>query len=557
MCLNIRPQDDTANLADYSAMKLWLAGTPASAATYSDRRADGTSFAHTTGDPFKLGSNECDIWLYRFKMYTVGLTDSQIISNFVVDCPNPTERLERDKRNDIYEIGVSGTIDKTKMMKNNPSLHVISIEAEEFPPTKGGDGKKKCKITHQINRGTRDNPVYPVEEQWYTVPKVDGGKTNYAQYTLQGTSSMNYREAAGNLDIDMKKCKMCYIDAQQQEKELEKGYKLYDNAVPEKYFNLKANVASSENANNACLVDLYNEYNPAVSRQKYEAQGTSKVVRDTNYGCPVAVFIKNTSTTQSLRLGVDGARVIPPEQEILYFAGDFINSKKNTKTLGQTDFYNGQMCIEFAENNNKKCIFHELTDFADENWEFSASDWTDIKAMYPWINNPKNQYIRNEVLHTIGEGEQGQEVNCHVKYYIKFKLDDNPIHVEGEQIHEIALGETGRVTCHLANINIIIDKERQLEKYPVIHTSEGMAATIVDGGVSADGTIIIDVTGCTPGAKVTCDYYYKKEIPEFLEVTDNATIINSSADGSVRIKINEDATAGDNVLVGYNFDRKD
>lgn len=335
MSLNIDPTK--------SSMKFWLAGTPAKGTTFLTGNIK-TQFVQGTPDAFTIGSDDCDVWVYRFKMYKAYLLDSEIMQNFIADCRNVKEMLARYLRNDIYD---GGNISIEKLMKAAPQLHIITIETEGFPADKGSSGNTPCKIIHQIGNGID-------ADQWYA---------ENALYTLQGTSSMNYRQCAGNLDINMKKTTMKVSKTQATLN----GYAMTENSIPVKYFNLKANVASSEHANNVCAADLFNTYNPLISM----AKSLNPKVRDTVEGHPCAVFIKNTGETDLL-LGVSGARSIAPGETILYFAGDMNNSKKNTEVFGQTgewdDEDHQQCCIEFLENTYTRCTF-KTSDFENEGWK--------------------------------------------------------------------------------------------------------------------------------------------------------------------------------------------
>ena len=526
LCINIKRNADVPNA---SAMKFWLAGTPAGANIYNGSQG-GTSFAQSgTGEKFHLGSDNCDIWLYRFKMYRRSLTDEEMIDNFVADCVNSDERIERDNRNNIYEVGTSGTISKTKLMAASPSLHIINIESDKFPPTKGGSGKTACIISHQIGNGR-------LEDQWLTKKA-----SKDPLYTLQGTSSMNYRQAAGNLDLDMKKCTMYYLDEAGEEVEIKK-WKHFDDAVGEKYFNLKANVASSENANNMCLADLYNEYDPYMTRQKAKTAGTGvNEVRDTMRGWPCAVFLKNTGSS-ALQLGVEGARWVQPGEEILYFAGDLLNSKKNTDTCGEDDYDNGQYNMEFAENNNKKCIFHETSDFMDENWEFDASDWTDIKARYPHITDPSTVSIQNELVYTVTGEEESPYIRKKVKYLINVEKDPTIKTVTDRLIYTVTGSET-------SNIVYLQMDEKYVENVTL------SAGDLVEEECDLDsGLMAITITGLLAGTQIIASYNYHDENAEI--TLTGATLLKMAQNGWILFDITGQS-AGTQVLANYTFDRVD
>jgi hypothetical protein len=220
---------------------------------------------------------------------------------------------------------------------------------------------------------------------------------------------MNYRQVAGNLDLDMKKATMQVLDSTEI---LEKGYAFTDKSIPVKYFNLKANVASSENANNRCAAELFNRYNPLISAAKAKE---NSFCRDTVEGYPCAVFIKNIGE-EELLLGVPGARKVAAGDTIFYFAGDMNNSKKNTDVFGQTsewdDEEHEQCCIEFAENTLSRCTF-KSTDFTDETWGEKDDDHFEFRypdgagtdamkanfiAMHHWVNSTDPLQATNEPL---------------------------------------------------------------------------------------------------------------------------------------------------------------
>ena len=282
--LNIDPNGVSKGDAANGIMKLWLAGTPARSTVYvkggnktyfvtggtsEDEDEDEEVLNPEDYDRFYIGSKECDIWLYRFRMYSDALTDNEMLQNFIADGKNANEIMERYQRNDIYSS--KKVLDKGKLMKAAPDLHVITIEANDFPVTKGSKGAVPCKITHQIGNGTD-------EDQWFS---------EEATFTLQGTSSLDYVVSAANLDIDLAPKSSSTIQVTKTEKPLD-GYAMTKNSIPVTYFNLKANVASSENANNVCAADLFNQHNPLQSKAKFE----DSRCRDTIEGHPCAVFFK-------------------------------------------------------------------------------------------------------------------------------------------------------------------------------------------------------------------------------------------------------------------------
>jgi len=127
------------------------------------------------------------------------------------------------------------------------------------------------------------------------------------------------------------------------------------------YINIKANVASSENANNVCAVDWYNTYQPF----KIVARENNAAIRDSVEAKPCAVFFTNTSNTTMWL----SSQKLEPGEQTLYFMGDLCNSKKNTAVFGQ----NGE-----GEHYTKCCI------------EDSGNDTPEQRFLVPPVFNEDN-----------------------------------------------------------------------------------------------------------------------------------------------------------------------
>jgi len=332
--------------------KFWMGGVPAKANLWGN----SSSFVHRTEDKFRIGSDDCDVWLYRFKMYNSGLTDNEMLTNYILDCVDSDELLNRYNRNRIYSgkgIAVGSDIDIDSLREAAPDLHIIVIETADFPAGKEKTDAVPCTVRHYKG--------LDASEAWEAVG---------AKYVIQGTTSTKYVDAAANLDIDMTETTMKRTSNQ----ELPNGYAMTADSIPVKYFNLKANVASSENANNVCMADLFNSFNPLVSK----AKSVNPKVRDSVEGHPCVVFITNTGE-DTLVLGHSASdvkktgRSVSAHDTVLYFAGDMNNSKKNKEVFGQDDKEYGdedhvQVCVEFLENNLTRCLF-KTHDFKNEWWD--------------------------------------------------------------------------------------------------------------------------------------------------------------------------------------------
>lgn len=155
----------------------------------------------------------------------------------------------------------------------------------------------------------------------------------------QGTSSNAYGESGRNIDIN------CSGGFTFGDDSAGSTYTLTENSIPEKYFNIKVNIASSENANNACIADDYNTFNPYTRKAKKE----NPKVRDTMAFYPCVVFIQETD--------VENATVFKDGQWHFYACGDIGNSKKNNDTQGMDPANHKEVIVEIDNNTDAQTRF--------------------------------------------------------------------------------------------------------------------------------------------------------------------------------------------------------
>ena len=131
-----------------------------------------------------------------------------------------------------------------------PQLRVIKLEAPWFT------NNKSDKVT-----GTTIEYIYKNGD-----PILDNWKAYNSMHSGQGTSSNNYGAAGRNLDLIFNKSG---LDGVKPYVILGDGSKtdkisLTRSSVQTNYLNVKLNIASSENANNALLQKRYDKYNPLL-----------------------------------------------------------------------------------------------------------------------------------------------------------------------------------------------------------------------------------------------------------------------------------------------------
>ncbi|MBR6826371.1 MAG: hypothetical protein IKM59_07480, partial [Oscillospiraceae bacterium] len=320
---------------------VWLHGIPSATFVYSST----DSWAQGSPVPVVIGSGDCDVWLYRMKMYRNSLTRYDILSNYIADAGTTALMMDRYERNDIY--AADGTISISKLVNANPDLRVLHIKAPKM--TTGKEDQVTCavELSHKNGKG-------------FTATGV--------KMKAQGTSSLEYGLAALNLDLDFSKA--VWTD---QKGETITAFAMRENSIPVDYFNIKLNVASSENANNVCLAEEYNAFQP----HRVPARVADPRVRDTVEGTPCAVFLTNTSHSA---IAV-GARTLGPGETFLYGCGDMNNSKKNFAVFGQDGTDPLQCCVEIKNNNNDPCRF-KSDDLSRETWD-GEEGTSDFEFRYP------------------------------------------------------------------------------------------------------------------------------------------------------------------------------
>ena len=336
---------------------VWMSGIPSGAFAY----ASTDSWVQGIPQPVVIGSPDCDVWLYGLRLYGNSLTEQDILANYIADSGTTEEMIARYERNDIY--GGNGQLSLSKLREAAPDLRILHISASDMTTSKTHEVTCNVDLSHKNGKGFTASGV---------VMKA------------QGTSSLEYGLAALNLDLDFSRAQW-----KDDKGETIESFAMTESSVPVDYFNIKLNVASSENANNVCLAEEYNAYNPYRSQPRRDnnlAEGI--MIRDTVEGHPCAVFLTNTAS----RPITAGSRTVAPGETILYGCGDMNNSKKNFAVFGQDNsLYPKQCCVEILNNNNAPCRF-QSDDLSGETWD-GAEGTSNFEFRYP--KNPTQEMKDN------------------------------------------------------------------------------------------------------------------------------------------------------------------
>ena len=315
--------------------------------------------------PISLGSDDCDLYIYRFKVYNKSLSDRDILNNFIADARSAEEMIARYDRNQIYKEGV---LDPDYLAEMCPDLRVIKLEVPHFTADK--DDK-----VYDPNIPTIIECIYkngdPIYDNWVAYDCVHSG---------QGTSSNNYGASGRNLDLIMKSYKdygnAPYIvlgDGSQVSK-----VSLTRESIPVNYFNVKVNIASSENANNALLQKRYNQYNPYKRPFVREDESIIPCIKDTMEFQNCVIFIKESDPDLSTHVEFN-------DNNYHFYAMGNIGDSKKTDSSRLTDPDDPYECIlEVMDNTLPNSTMP--TGKVDENgapiYPINPSEWCEGNSAY-------------------------------------------------------------------------------------------------------------------------------------------------------------------------------
>lgn len=279
------------------------------------------SFMQSTPQPITIGSEDCDVYIYRMKAYSTSLTDRGILSNFIADARNADEMVARYNRNQIYD--ENGLLDPYVLAEKCPNLRIILVDAPWFT----NDKSNKVSDTNITMIYKNGDPI------------LDNWTCTGAQHSGQGTSSNEYGYSGRNMDLIMDGDSALFTlgDGTTTSKTIT----LTRNSTPTDYLNVKVNIASSENQNNAQMTMRFNEYQP----YKRTARLRDSKIRDCMefYNC--VVFIRERNEDVSTH------REFTDTVYHYYALGNVGDSKKTDDTRVNDKKDPKECCIEIMDYN--------------------------------------------------------------------------------------------------------------------------------------------------------------------------------------------------------------
>ena len=354
----------------------------------------------TTPENLQLGSDDCDIHIYRMKFYNRKLENDEILQNFYADALDPTDMTARYERNRNTYITDKqpDTITPQSIAAACPDLRVIMIETPMLTEGKnsfikntsvrciykngrpednwiaynayhagqgtssdaygaagrnldiifGFDGidsviAPKAKNNYRFDSEYKSILVTGVTDTSNSIPSLD------TQYLDPIVTQINNNKAAGAADItkndlvngDYYPENTDYYPYDNQ-KIYFKGQgkiNLTDESVPNNWFNIKLNIASSENTNNALLQKRFDRYLPY--RDQVPAMRRDPYVKNSMEFFNTIVFIRETSANRN---------EFNDDAWHFYGIGNLGDSKKTDNTRVNIPLDPAEFCVEISDN---------------------------------------------------------------------------------------------------------------------------------------------------------------------------------------------------------------
>ena len=326
-------------------IKLYVNGVLCGVEQYKEN----DNFKQANPQNITIGSDTCGLDLYKLRFYTRNLSDDEQLNNFICDRSSMAERVAAQQRNNIYDI--SGNLTIASLPATIP---YIVLQCPELPQYKGD---KKSGVSMYYVDKLRPERCYSAAG---------------CQFDVQGTSSAGY--PIKNFKVKFKKG-ITYNDGRTAD-----GFPILEDGLISECLCLKADYASSEQANNVMLVDYYDE----LVRDYYltPAQEENSKVRTAISGKPIVVFWENTTTGE------------------MKFQGQYNmnNDKSNENVFGfDRDKWPKTECWEFSNNTSNRTLFKasewERT-ITNEKGEVIPEWMSDFEARFPDLDDPYSDYTQ-------------------------------------------------------------------------------------------------------------------------------------------------------------------
>lgn len=312
--------------------------------------ASGERFSQLNPVNISIGSNDCGIDIYNIRVYDNSLNRQQVLNNWIADTQIGDLMVERYQHNQVYN-------DAAQVVAANlPSnLPYFVLNAKELPQYKGD--KKTISGS-------------------YVVPGNSAKSFTFegCQINVQGTSSAIYYRK--NYDLQFK-------GGFTMQSGVVQNYKLQENSIPFNRFVLKADVASSEGANNTELTMFYNDTCPYRTPAMLE----NDKVRYGIEGYPIVVFWYNPDDRSTTFLGKYNFNLPKRAPEPYGYSGNMESWEWER---------NNSANVKFQDDDFTSMSYDALTQTSYPTWyddfeaRFPSDEWRDyskLKEFLSWVKS--------------------------------------------------------------------------------------------------------------------------------------------------------------------------
>lgn len=213
---------------------------------------DNDNFVQKNPVGITIGSNYAGIDVFNIRKYRQALTKEQILTNYMADITNVSEKIDCYNRNDIFDD--YSKISYTKVSQKMPCLTIIGA----LPAYKGD--KKKVRLVYEHNKDASKNFDY-----------------SGCSFDVQGTSSQ-------------------YFPRKNYKGKLPSIYKLFDDSVPEKAFCYKADYMDSSHRHNTVTANVVNSLYRAIGLLPPQTEDNNIQMAVRGYIC--AVFQRDDENSE-------------------------------------------------------------------------------------------------------------------------------------------------------------------------------------------------------------------------------------------------------------------
>lgn len=343
-------------------------GTPCRPMSYTK----DYSFTQENPVGITIGSNDCDVRIYRMKAYNKSLDSKAILNNFIADARTATEMIDRYKRNQIYDENQALTPEH--LAEACPDMRIITITAPHWTNDK-----------KDFVKNTTMECVYKNGD-----PKWDNFIIENAYHSGQGTTSNEYGDSGRNVDVIF--CadgvhqinskipldteyisKITYGDGTVID-DGTGGITLTRNSVPMRWTNFKVNIASGNMVTNALGQNRYNTYLPYSTPASKRDPRIKNAMEFVN----CVIFIRESDPDISTH------REFQDCEAHFYGLANMGDSKKTDVTRAYDPDDMNEFCIEISDNTLPNATFQTGLKNADESTKYpiEKTDWVSGNEAY-------------------------------------------------------------------------------------------------------------------------------------------------------------------------------